>query len=229
MPAAYLFDMDGLLLDTERLTMEGFLDCAPLVQRDAAEMRAFFTTLVGLTARRSQHLMTEFCGPEADLEAISAHWERSCERRLADGVPIKPTVADTLAGLSGQGVQMAVVTSTDGARARHHLERAGLLAHFSFVLGGDEVSATKPDPAPYLEAAARFGFDPKLCAAFEDSDHGLTAAATAGCFAVQIPDLRPPGRPFPQLGQAFASTLQDAVTHAQGHFQQRCRASAPSV
>lgn len=221
MPSAYLFDMDGLLLDTERLTMDAFIDCAPLVRREEAEMGAFFTQLVGLAAPRSRAMIAEFLGPEHDVEHVYMHWRTHCDRRLEGGVPIKPTVAETLAGLAGQGARMAVVTSTSGDRARHHLEMAGLLGHFQFVLGGDEVSANKPDPAPYLEAAAKLGVNAGDCAAFEDSDHGLTAAATSGCYATQIPDLRAPDKAFPELGQAFATTLAEAVAGAQARFAAR--------
>ena len=218
MPSAYLFDMDGLLLDTERLTMEAFLDCADLVQREEAEMRAFFMTLVGLSAPRSRALVAEFIGRHLDVEQVYGTWRAHCDRRLRDGVPVKPTVAETLATLSDQGARMAVVTSTMGDRARHHLAEAGLLAHFQFVLGGDEVSANKPDPAPYLEAAARLGVSARDCAAFEDSDHGLTAAASSGCYATQIPDLRAADTAFPALGQAFATSLAEAVARAQHRF-----------
>ncbi|WP_420002668.1 HAD family hydrolase [Arenibacterium sp. LLYu02] len=218
MPSAYLFDMDGLLLDTERLTLDAFLDCADLVQREEAEMRAFFMRLVGLSAPRSRALVAEFIGAERDIDQVYGVWRDHCDRRLSTGVPVKPTVAETLAKLAGQGAQMAVVTSTMGDRARHHLAEAGLLGHFQFVLGGDEVSANKPEPAPYLEAAARFGLNARDCAAFEDSDHGLTAAATSGCYATQIPDLRAPEKAFPELGQAFATTLAEAVAGAQARF-----------
>jgi HAD superfamily hydrolase (TIGR01509 family) len=105
---------------------------------------------------------------------------------------------------------MAVVTSTGRARARRHLDEAGLLHHFHDVVGGDEVPANKPDPAPYLEAARRLKVDPSRAAAFEDSDQGTAAAIAAGCVTVQIPDLRPPGRPMPRIGQHVAGDLRAA-------------------
>ena len=105
---------------------------------------------------------------------------------------------------------MAVVTSTNRAPALAHLEHAGLLDYFELVVGGDEVSANKPDPAPYLQAAAALGVDPTQCAAFEDSDLGTQAAVSAGCLTTQIPDLRPPV-PLPALGQKVAANLVEAM------------------
>jgi len=73
------------------------------------------------------------------------------------------------------------------------------------------VAANKPDPEPYLHAARVLGVDPADCAAFEDSDTGITAAIRAGCMAVQIPDLRTPNTPLPNLGQRVARDLRHAV------------------
>lgn len=220
LPAAYLFDMDGLLLDTERLTLAAFLDCAEAFDLETAKMEPFFMSLVGISAARSDEMLLAFLGPDRDAARVVAMWRDRLAARLAEAVPVKPTVRDTLQALTAQGGRMAVVTSTLGDKARHHLDRAGLLSHFQFVLGGDEVSANKPDPAPYREAAERLSLPPSACAAFEDSDYGITAAAAAGCCAVQIPDLRLATQPFPDVGQLFAPTLEKAVAAAQGRFAQ---------
>ena len=106
---------------------------------------------------------------------------------------------------------MAVVTSSHRVNALHHLEIAGLAHHFELVVAGDEVPANKPDPAPYLQAAAALGIDPRACAAFEDSDPGIASATRAGCIAFQIPDMRPKNVPLPMLGQRTATNLAEAV------------------
>ncbi|WP_370645696.1 HAD family hydrolase [Epibacterium sp. Ofav1-8] len=228
MPAAYLFDMDGLLLDTEQLTLDAFLDCGPEFDLDPHEMQRFFMGLIGTAKAQGEQMVREFIGPERDFEALDQAWQHHSQKRLATGIPIKPTVADTLAALHADGHAMAVVTSTLGDKARHHLDRAGLLPCFRAVIGGDEVPANKPDPAPYVQGAERLGAAPGDCAAFEDSDLGITAAARAGCFAVQIPDLRPVSRAFPAVGQRFAPTLKEAVATAQAHFQQTRRTVSPA-
>ena len=224
MPAAYLFDMDGLLLDTEQLTLDAFLDCAPEFDLDPEAMRPFFMGLIGTAKAQGEQMVRDFIGPDRDFEALDQAWQHHSHERMAKGVPVKPTVADTLKTLHAEGHAMAVVTSTLGDKARHHLDRAGLLPCFRAVIGGDEVRANKPDPAPYLQGADTLGVAAEQCAAFEDSDLGITAAARAGCFAVQIPDLRPASRAFPEVGQRFAPTLKDAVAAARAHFgQQRTR------
>jgi len=214
MPEAYLFDMDGLLLDSERVAMSSFL--ATVVPKGIARATAepFFLTLVGTSAATTNAMLREFLPAALKPDEIIEEWRANFDEAIDKYLPVKEGVAEVLADLAGQGARMAVVTSTMGARARHHLEVAGLLDLVEFVLGGDEVRATKPDPAPYLQAAERLGVDPRRCAAFEDSDRGIAAAVAAGCHAVQIPDLRPVDKPLPELGQMVASSLAQAVQMA---------------
>lgn len=215
MPEAYLFDMDGLLLDSERVAMSSFLDTVVPKGVALAQAESFFLTLVGTSAATTNAMLLEFLPAALKPGEIIEEWRANFDAAVAADLPVKQGVADVLADLAGQGARMAVVTSTMGDRARHHLEVAGLRRHVEFVLGGDEVRATKPDPAPYLQAAERLGVDPRRCAAFEDSDRGIAAAVAAGCHAVQVPDLRPLGKPLPDLGQMVAGTLAEAVQMAQ--------------
>ncbi|MEL6960590.1 MAG: HAD family phosphatase [Pseudomonadota bacterium] len=214
-PLAYLFDMDGLLLDTERLFLEAGLPLLQGIGMHEAEAEAFFLSMVGSSGAEARAGLAEIAGTSA--ATLEAEWRAAHKALIArDGIPLRPTVAATLNDLSGQGARMAVVTSTHGANARHHLSVAGVAQHFELVVAGDEVPANKPDPAPYLQAANALGIDPTACAAFEDSDRGIASAMRAGCIAFQIPDLRPKGLPLPDLGQHTAATLADAVATLHG-------------
>ena len=207
-PAALLFDMDGLLLDSERIARDAFLEVSEGMGPDRADREAFFLTLVGSSTRVTRERVAEYL-PGADHAALEVRWDAAHDRLLARGVPLRPGVADSLDALRGQGVRMAVVTSTHRYRALERLETAEILHHFELVTGGDEVPAPKPDPAPYVQTAAALGLHPRECAAFEDSDRGIAAAMAAGCRGVQIPDRRPDG-PRPALGQAVATALPAA-------------------
>lgn len=210
-PAGFLFDMDGLLIDSERVYCAVACDLLVAEGYGAAEAEAFFLTMVGVSGPESLARLTGVLGSEAAAQRFNAAWHAEVGQRLERGVPLRPTVAESLARLASQGARMAVVTSTNGEAARRRLLQTGLADHFELVLGGDEVSARKPDPAPYLEAAQGLGLSPAMCAAFEDSDHGITAARRAGCLAVQVPDMRPPDVPLPDLGQHVARDLAGAL------------------
>ncbi|MEM6728982.1 MAG: HAD family phosphatase [Pseudomonadota bacterium] len=208
-PQALLFDMDGLLFDTERIALGAFLDVMGGHAEDAW-LRRLFLDFVGKSgADTKERLAREF--PALDPDALEEGWIAAFQARIADGVPLKPTVRETVQALAARGYPMAVVTSSRRAHAEHNLRDTELLPLFRGIVPGDEVRHKKPDPEGYFAGAALLGFAPKDCAAFEDSDTGVRAATAAGCITVQIPDMRPPGERFPELGQRFAQSLGEAA------------------
>ncbi|WP_406644594.1 HAD family phosphatase [Aliisedimentitalea scapharcae] len=215
-PEAYLFDMDGLLLDTERLYVGLGVEVTTRYGVPKRMSEQFFVGLVGSSAHHANACLSEFLPAHLSVSAFLKEWDALVYARISDQAPLRPTVRATLDALTDVGARMAVVTSTRSARARHHLELARLAHYFEAVLGGDEVSANKPDPAPYLEAAARLGLPAHRCAAFEDSDRGIASAVAAGCFAVQVPDLRAANTPLPDLGQLTATTLAEGGEKVHG-------------
>lgn len=210
-PEAFLFDMDGLLLDSERVYRDVAIELMRPMGFDHAQAEAHFMTLVGNSGPEGLRRIAAFAGSRERAVAFNDAMHAGVKAALETHVPLRPMVREALAALARQGARMAVVTSTHGANARRHLAHSGLLDHFEFVVAGDEVRANKPDPAPYLQAAEFFGMDPRHCAAFEDSDPGTTSAVTAGCHTTQIPDLRPIGQALPDLGQRVAPNLWAAL------------------
>ena len=212
--------MDGLLLDTERVGLQAFLTVCARHDISPAEAEPFFLSLIGGAMQVNIDKSKIFFEGRADAMEFGVAWNAQKQKVMQEHVPLRPYVREVIETLSASGAKMAVVTSTLGAPARHELARVGLLPHFTAVIAGDEVTANKPDPAPYLQGAAALGLDPKDCAAFEDSDTGITAAMGAGCRAVQIPDLRP-DVPLPDLGQMVARNLKEAVEMVSSVFAAR--------
>ena len=210
-PAAFLFDMDGLLLDTERLFQRSFLAMTDDLGIARGKSEAFFLSLVGTSSRDTSQRLPLFLPDGVSATEFEAEWRLRHDQNVAAGVPLRPHALEVLQTLKSGGARMAVVTSTNGRPARAHLDHSGLLGFFEHIKAGDEVSANKPDPAPYREAAADLGVDPRDCVAFEDSDAGTQAAARAGCTTYQIPDLRPVNKPLPEVGQKVAPTLRHAL------------------
>lgn len=210
-PAAFLFDMDGLLLDTERMFMQAFVTLTSDLGIATHEAEAFFATLVGSSKEQTTARLRDFLPKQVDFNAFDQEWRDLHARNRTSGVPVKKHAQDLLQAIQVAGIPMAVVTSTFADPAHHHLQDAGLLAYFQTVCAGDEVSANKPDPAPYLEAARRLGVSAQDCVAFEDSDFGTTSAMRAGCFTFQVPDLRPENQAFPALGQVIVNDLGEAA------------------
>lgn len=205
--------MDGLLLDTERVAQDSFVDAAVAFHIDQSQAAQMFLHLVGHSWAENMLQLQGFI-PADQMDPFRTLWKAGFAERMEANVPLRPHVREVIEHLSKQTVTMAVVTSTATEQARNHLARAGLLDAFVTVIGGDAVPAHKPDPSPYIAGAAAVGEAPQACVAFEDSDPGVQSATTAGCTVWQIPDLRPPDRLLPDLGQSVADTLRDATLRA---------------
>ena len=212
--AAAIFDMDGLLIDSERPIMAAWIEAARTLDIELSQ--SHYLQCVGLATAESQVILrTLLGGEEAYLHAID-HVRKCLQLERADGVPlfpIKPGAAEFLGALRQQGTRCAVASSSTSAQIQACLGSLGVLDHFDAFAGGDEVARAKPDPALYLLAASRLGVDPSQCVAFEDSENGARAALAAGLRVVIVPDLKHP--PAAILAQALhvLDSLHGAMDH----------------
>ncbi len=186
-PAAILFDMDGLLIDSERMAQEATFVTARLLGHSISESVAL--RMIGLGSDALGRMMIAEFGAHFPFDEYQQVWNQQYQERIAKGVPVKSGVSEALAAVRGAGLRCAVATSTGTYFARHKLEKAGLLANFDVVVGRDTVVHGKPAPDLYLHAANQLGVDAAHCWAFEDSLPGLTAAVASGARAHWVPDL----------------------------------------
>ncbi|WP_439546255.1 HAD family hydrolase [Sandarakinorhabdus sp.] len=207
-PAAILFDMDGLLLDTERLIRDVMM--AVMADMGFAMTQGDYAALIGRTEADSGVWMrARFAGLDYDAvraavgERIAAQWGL---RR-----PVKPGAHQLLAQMRAAGTPCALVTSTARSQARSHLDHAGLLDHFVTIVGGDDVANGKPHPEPYRAAATRLNLDPQACLALEDSHNGVIAAHAAGVPVIMVPDLLPA---TPEMRARVLAVAPDLATVA---------------
>lgn len=204
-PEAVLFDMDGLLLDTERLCMESFIAARRFFGLSDAE--DIFLRTVGVRHDIAEAMVSDSLSGVVGIAAFDEKWSALNEELLSQNIPLRPGAETLLAAIKARGIPMAVATSTQAARAAKHLKRVGFFDYFTCVVGGDQVQNPKPDPEPYLRAANQLGVDITHCVAFEDSDPGTRAAYLAGATVVQVPDLKEPSGPIRGLGHLIAPDL----------------------
>lgn len=184
-PAAVLFDMDGTLVDSEKV-WDVALDelaahCGGQLSRAARE------AMVGSSMDRSITLLHADLGlPGRDPDADARWLEERVLQLFATGLPWRPGAAALLAAVRAAGVPTALVTSTSRRLVEAALETLGR-DNFDVVVCGDEVHATKPDPAPYLIAADLLGVPIGQCVAVEDSPTGVASAVAAGAAVLAVP------------------------------------------
>ena len=211
---AVMCDMDGLLLDSEQVCLDAFIEVgAGFDLLDPPQLTEIFHRCVGLRMGDSRVILDQTIGLLMERQVFDAAWDIAIDTRMAVQVPTKAGAKDMLAALHAAGIPVGVATSTQTARARHHLEEAGLLPFLTAVVGGDQVENGKPDPESYLKLADILGFDPTECAAFEDSDTGTFAAVRSGAWVVQVPDLKQPSDQTRDLGHHIAVDLLSGAAH----------------
>lgn len=217
---AALFDMDGLLIDSERVILDAWL--AASRAHGIAVRFEDYAAVIGRAGPETRALLIGMAGGEEAFRSVRTHAARLM---APDGgkphFPLKAGVVEVLEALRVAGVPCGVASSSASAEIRRRLGNVGVLHYFDAVTGGDEVARGKPDPAVYLLAAERIGADPGHCLAFEDSDHGAHAALAAGAQVVMVPDLKRPSAELAARSFAVIASLTDAGPHLHGWFGTR--------
>lgn len=208
-PQAIVFDMDGLLLDTERIALATFE--AACRAHDVVVERALYERCIGTSTRGTRDILGGALGYEL-YDRLSREWSSRYEAHvLTRAVDVKDGGIELLELTRSLGVPVALATSTATDLARTKLRLAGLLEFFTAIVGGDAVGNTKPHPEPYLKATRALGFAPNLCWAIEDSDNGVRAAHAAGLLVFQIPDLVQPAAEVRRIGHPVLGSLRDVA------------------
>jgi HAD superfamily hydrolase (TIGR01509 family) len=188
---AVLLDMDGTLLDTEKLFMDSLI-AAMGAFGYTDDIAALCHAMVGLTGPQCDRLLLDRFGADFPVAGLNEAFRANRDNMFKAGVPLKRGATDLMDAVRQQGYPMAIVTSATRRGAENQLTLAGIRERFDAVITRTDVAHAKPAPDLYLLASARLGVAPELCLAVEDSNPGVAAAYAAGAITIMVPDIVPP-------------------------------------
>jgi HAD superfamily hydrolase (TIGR01509 family) len=202
---AVVFDMDGLLVDTEVLIRDLMMDLAPAYGARLPD--EVFQRMVGLPNEASDAVARQHFGPDFPLgaffQAVSAKVHAACDA----GVAVKAGAVELLDHLDAGAVPRAIATSSSHAAVRRTLGPSGLVRRFDAIVAAGDYARGKPSPDPFVAAAERLKVRPDECLALEDSHNGVRAAHAAGMMTVMVPDLLAPTDEMREKCVMIADTL----------------------
>lgn len=185
-----VFDVDGLMLDTESVWKEAFDQAGNKfgIQNMGSTL---FPQLIGKSGRDEKEVLDQYLSQDIQ-ELVIKEWERIGYGMLEKNVPVKPGLNEILDFLDAYHIKKAVATTTRRELTEERLKRVGVYDRFDYVLCGDEVTNRKPDPEIYLSVLKKMDTDARNALVLEDSVVGVEAAYRAGIDCIQVPDLIAP-------------------------------------
>lgn len=211
---AAIFDMDGLMLDTERICMDAFkVACDKL---SIPFIKTAYLKIIGCNAKGIKNAIMPHYSEFIEYTPLRQAWMDEYWPIVKNqAIPKKEGLIELLEWLQAKNIPLAVATSTQRELAMTKLKLANLDQYFEHITTGCEVSQGKPDPEIFLLAAKRLGIQPELCLAFEDSANGVKAAMAANMQVYQIPDLVIPDEDIKSLGHQIEPSLTSVLKKLQ--------------
>jgi HAD superfamily hydrolase (TIGR01509 family) len=206
---AIVFDMDGLLVDTEVLIRDLMMELAPTF--GASLPHEVFQLMVGLPNAASDAVARAHFGPDFPLDAFGAALQTHILAACEVGVALKAGVIELLDHLDAAGLPRAIATSSSHGSVQRTLGPSGILPRFDAIVAAGDYPRGKPNPDPFLTAARRLGVDPTYCLALEDSHNGVRAAHAAGMMTVMVPDVLGPTDEMREKCLAIAQSLHHVL------------------
>ena len=183
-----IFDMDGLMFDTENLSSECWVRVGR--ENNFEITRELIDSTRGLDRRKTKILLEEKFGDTFDFQVFSDRSRQYMDDVIKkQGMPIKAGLLELLEYIRENRLKCAVASSTERERVEYYLETAGIRKYFNTIVCGDEVKRGKPNPDIFRKAAEKLELKPESCLVLEDSKYGIEAAFRAGIPAVMIPDM----------------------------------------
>jgi beta-phosphoglucomutase-like phosphatase (HAD superfamily) len=206
-PQAVVFDMDGLLCDTEVVYRDAMI--ATAAEHGHEMPLALFRSMIGLPGPAGDQKVLDHFGADFPIDQFNARVREHVDAACTIGIALKAGVVELLDHLDELALPRAIATSSSHRAVEAHLGPSGIIPRFHTVVARGDYERGKPNPDPFLTAARRLGVAPELCLALEDSHNGVRAASAAGMMTVMVPDLLDPTEEMHGLCVRIARDLHE--------------------
>lgn len=212
---AVIFDMDGVIFDSERLYMQCCMEAAEVF--GVEDMENTVLACIGLTTQMTHAIYKKKYGEAFPLEAF---WKEATSRFAAKAqgglLPVKEGTEELLRFLKNKTLPVALASSTRTEMVVRELKAAGLMEYFDVIVGGDQVQKSKPEPDIFLLAAEKLGYAAADCVIIEDSLNGIRAARASGGYVIMVPDLV---QPEETDAQSFTDRIFTSLTEVRRNWE----------
>lgn len=186
-----IFDMDGVIFDSERVVLEGWLELSKKYGFENVEIP--YMKCVGVNSKMSRQIFMDYYGEDFPYDKYCKERSDHYHREYDNGkLPMKKGVAELLTALKENKYKMAIASSTRAEVVKNQIEAAGLIEYFEVIIGGDMVEKSKPAPDIFLRAVKELGGTAESTYVVEDSYNGIRAAYSAGMIPIMVPDMLEP-------------------------------------
>ena len=209
---AVVFDMDGVIFDSERLYRKHWMISGAEYGIEEEEMRGLCDLIAGAPKEQNEKLMKSRFGEAFDYMAFREVTMNRMDAEIQrDGLELKPGVLEMFQYLKDNGYVIGLATSTQKERARRNLKNAGILEVFDEIVYGNMVANGKPKPDIYLKACEQLGVKPEEAIGIEDSINGVKSASAAGLYTIMVVDLVKPTKETGELAHQTYDSMFDVI------------------
>ena len=208
---AVIFDMDGVIFDSERLVYEGWK--ALSVKYGFDNLDEIYMKCIGVNSATCRQIYLDFYGEDFPYDKYRQERSDDYHARYSGGrLPMKAGVEELLKYLKETGYKIAIASSTRSALVKEQIEDAGLMQYFDVIVGGDQVKKSKPEPDIFLKAAELLVVKPENAYVIEDSYNGIRAAKSAHMRPIMVPDMVQPDEEMQDKAWKICDSLKDIIT-----------------
>lgn len=208
---AVIFDMDGVIFDSERLVYEGWK--ALSVKYGFDNLDEIYMKCIGVNSATCRQIYLDFYGEDFPYDKYRQERSDDYHARYSGGrLPMKAGVEELLKYLKETGYKIAIASSTRSALVKEQIEDAGLMKYFDVIVGGDQVKKSKPEPDIFLKAAELLVVKPENAYVIEDSYNGIRAAKSAHMRPIMVPDMVQPDEEMQDKAWKICDSLKDIIT-----------------